>query len=535
MQPYERARRLLELEWTPVPVITGTKKTKVKNWSRLLLSYDNDTLNYFKQRHMSNIALVLGNVVEADIEFPSHQHLSTLMNKYPWLKCAPILTTPRGSSIFVQCPELAYKYRKIPRPDDPRKALIEIRSGSRYRLIYGTVDGAEYKFIQHDLLEEGIRPSMLPVVTAEGLFDMLKDLTAMAGYGIGETWAPQRQQPPVASASSSRRQYSETELWFHDLLRDSNLFLKVFNKYSEHRLGESGKAILCPFHKEYHPSSSWYTRNDGVTIFCDFHARGEDAERTYDILDCYAAFKTKSNLRRLTSPQERLLWAARLGEEFDCLPASARSITAKFDLYLIAIRDLPLPQSDLKIMEAVLTALRERSLAQALLGVDIFGDSVRYLQDRLGIDKALINRAINLACLLGIFEKTSLPSSKNCRRPDRLRLRGTTVRAILDSFRKLAKVGATSLRKLNQNVAYLAFGANRAAAVFRRQSDPWEEKGCYPRWLSRRSEEAGPPSKPGGRKPGFLERMTSRLQKQLDAIIGILESGALDPDIQLSG
>lgn len=537
---YTKAVRLLELGWIPLPMLAGTKKTHVRNWSHLAFSYDHSTLNWFKSRRYSNIGIIYGDrFVELDVEFACTEQLSKLEEKYGWLKHCPILSTYKGTSVWVRCPELAGRHIRFKDPRDGEKHLLELRSGhGRCRVVYGQVGGRQYSFVKNDPLEKNLTPDMLPLVTKGELLAMLKDLMALSGIGLpGDYWDQHFRPARAWRQNLEDRREQGNASWLDGLLCDVDLFLGMFEKYAPDRpLSRPGKDVLCPFHEENNPSATWYVCPDGVVRFKDFHRHGEDGDTTdtYDVIDCYAAFKSGGPLKRITEPRERVLWAARLAEEFGRLPEKAKKAVAKFNLYIIAIRDLPvLTESDARALDRVLGWLRDRCMAQACLGYDVFGDSVRYIEGHTGIDKAIVNRSIDLACLLGMFEKTEEPSSQEQRRPDRLRLRNTTVRAILDAARKLLRVGVTSLRKLNQNVAYLAFGARKTMAIFRRQSDRWEAMGRLPRWMLRelkrteaRPQPAAVPQQAaapaGPPRPPWIAKAVA----EFDRLMGALLSGA---------
>lgn len=485
MSNYEMARRLFDLGWVPVPMYEGSKRPMVKRWSELADAYDASVFGLFKRK--ANLAVVCSGFVDVDIEFGTVEDIEKLRDtRYQWLKSCPILKTRRGISVWLRCPEVMEHGRTIRYtfPSDPSRMLVEMRTGAgACRLAYGQVEGISYRFVQHDPAVEGLSPASLPVVDFSGLASFVADLASLSGIDIpaGHLALPVRARVSHHYDSAASAEDSAGS-WIDQLLRSEKLFHEVFEKYSPlYPLGRRSEPVLCPFHEERNPSATWYVRPDKVIIFADFHGRAEDGEITFDIIDCYRAFKNGNSLMRIKDKRERVLWAARLAEEFGRLSDRGALAARDYDEVVGYLDELDITGADRRNMNRVLAFIRSRYLAQVQMGLDIFGDSVRYIGSAVGVDSSIVNRVIDLCCCLGIFEKTEVLSSKTERRPDRLRLRLVTRAHVHNAWAALKEAGVKCLRTLNQNRAFRALGL-LVASIFRRQSDASERRGLKPPW-----------------------------------------------------
>jgi len=492
LRPAQYMYSLWNRGWTVVPVRPGSKAPLSIRWSELAEERSINLLPNPKDKENFNIALYLGNLVDLDVEFDITHILPGLFKQMQWLSRCPVVKTPKGVALLFSCPELAGRQYQV--KDNTGALLLEVRSGRRYRIVHGHVSGMPYRFIANDIINSNLTPADLPSVSVDSVQQLVKMILNLSGHAYSQA-SVEAICPAVSQYCKSRSTVycSSSAVTFQQfkdsILKDADLFGRMFERYG-HTLPAMGRAFLCPFHSERNPSAAWdFDRNSGRVIFIDYHRRGEDGRLTYDLVDCYAALK-EGDLRHISDPQEYLSLLYDLTEELDVLPEYVRITKGIVDRYATYIKQLNLKPKDRQAVDQVWALLARRCLIQKLYGSDVFGDSVRWIADQIGLDPAAVNRSINLLCALELIEKTDLHSSQVARRPDRFRLVLTTVYTqVKNTFDRLVNAGATTLRKLNQNLVHTVLGVVRTISIFRRQSDKWEQVGRRPKWLTQHASQ----------------------------------------------
>jgi len=263
-----------------------------------------------------------------------------------------------------------------------------------------------------------------------------------------------------------------------------------------------GKPFKCLFHKEKHPSASFFRGAKGELLYRDWHSK--EGHQVYTVAEVYHALKT-GELKKL-SKVETAKWLEYLIVDYlNSINQLEKIQTPKIKefqnkvnyllglnpkrsffnqhinikkqgciyLYVDKNSGASIKKKDRNelLLRSFLGFILREFYGGVLAGVEEINLSERYIARSLGLqeDEGLkMNKLLNLLCVLGLLEKVG-----DGARGDKVKIADTPLTEIENRFKTLFPDGIVRLSRINAGYVARKLGEDISRKVFRRA---WQEK-----------------------------------------------------------
>lgn len=236
------------------------------------------------------------------------------------------------------------------------------------------------------------------------------------------------------------------------------------------RIGQGFYCVL-PGHRERHKSAAWFETDSKVILYKDFHAR--DGQEWYSIPEVYAALKT-GKVRKLDRI-ESTKWLKILAREFGYRTPLVIETDRLFHNLQPTLKNIlvghyggrgSFRKNDQETVDNLIEFLKNEVIEQAMAGYRELAASKRYIASKTGISPEKVNRAMNLLCLLGAFEKVNGTGGKKGDRYIFMKNFNED-----EARHRWEVLGRPNLRSFNAAMVAKVFSDDIARKIFRRNEN----------------------------------------------------------------